>query len=69
MQSLMHPAFVQSRTVFLPLLGATKGVLMAYGVLLTYQVRTIPSRFNESLYIAVALYNIGTLAVIVLVRP
>lgn len=38
--------------------------MQLYGVYLTFRVRNIPSQYNESSHIALALYNIGTLAVV-----
>ena len=43
-----------------------KGVLLAYGVVLASQVRNVPSAFNESKWIGVAVYNIAFCSVILL---
>ena len=42
-------------------------MLQIEGCYLTFLVRNIPSRFNESAFIGACLYNIGTLAIIILV--
>lgn len=40
------------------------GLMMLYGIFLTWQTRVFPSLFNESKYIAVALYNMGFSALV-----
>ena len=43
-----------------------KGILLAYGVVLASQVRNVPSAFNESKWIGLAVYNIAFCSVILL---
>ena len=44
-----------------------KGALLLYGVILASQVRNVPSAFNESRWIGLAVYNIAFCVVVVLV--
>jgi len=38
---------------------AIKGTMLLLGIVLTFMVRVVPSQFNESMWISLALYNLG----------
>jgi len=49
-------------TAFISILIVVKGILLAFGCYVTFQVRQIPSNWNESRYIAVSIYNVVVLS-------
>lgn len=52
--------------IFAPLLIALKACLVCYGAWLTYQVRSIPSSYNESKFLGLAIFSVGFVAFVVL---
>jgi hypothetical protein len=44
--------------VFIALLIASKGILLCWCAYLTYQVHSVPTHYNESRWLALAIYNI-----------
>ena len=66
--ALLHYTACSSRNSLLwySLQFVPKGLLLAYGVVLASQVRNVPSAFNESKWIGLAVYNIAFCSAIVL---
>ena len=66
--ALLHYTVCSSKDTLLwySLMFVPKGLLLAYGVVLASQVRNVPSAFNESKWIGLAVYNIAFCSIILL---
>jgi len=63
--SAMEEACVSDHgDAFLLVISVLKGVMLVAGAVLTYKVRNVNSMYNESSYIAFAIYNVGFISLI-----